>query len=89
MNEEKLYKLYKQFDKNELIRLAAGNKIRAENSRKELEKTINRNKKTVGELQGIINKAKNKLDSMFSNGYEETILEDLLELDKILGSDKE
>jgi hypothetical protein len=45
---------------------------------------------TYEELARRINKAISKLESMFANGDEKTILDDLLELDKVLrGSDKE
>ena len=40
-------------------------------------------------LEQRIDKAQEKLQSMFDNGNEETVLEDLLELDKILRGGKE
>lgn len=36
-----------------------------------------------------LEKASNKLDSMFTNGEENKILDDLLELDKIVKGDKQ
>ena len=39
----------------------------------------------IEDLQQKIDKAKRKIESMFNNGDENTIIDDLLELDKILG----
>ena len=52
-------------------------------------KELNKHIKEGIEKDIIIDKAKAKLRSMFDNGNEETILDDLLELDKVLGSDNE
>ena len=44
--------------------------------------------KSIIEIQSLlskISKARNKIKSMFDNGNENTIIDDLLELDKILG----
>ena len=43
----------------------------------------------IRELQQRIDKALNKIDTMFNNGNEETIIDDLLELDKILRGSEE
>ena len=49
-----------------------------------------RHNKLIAKQKERINRARSKLQSMFDNGNEETILDDLLELDKILeGSDNE
>ena len=43
----------------------------------------------IKRLNNIVNKANTKIDSMFANGNEESVLDDLLELDDILkGEDK-
>lgn len=44
MKEAVLYKIYKELDREELIRIAIKDKKRAENSRRELEKAIRRSK---------------------------------------------
>ena len=44
MKEAVLYKIYKELDREELIRIAIKDKKRAENSRRELEKAIKRSK---------------------------------------------
>lgn len=41
------------------------------------------------QLQDRINKATNKIDDMFNRGDEFTIIDDLIELDKLLKGDKE
>lgn len=56
-----------------------------EELRKELDEILKCNQAQASR----IDKTKAKLQNMFDNGDENTILDDLLELDKILGSDKE
>ena len=46
-------------------------------------------KPTYEELENRVNKALSKLESMFDNGNEDAILDDLLELDRVLRGDKE
>lgn len=46
-------------------------------------------KPTYEELENRVNKALSKLESMFDNGNDGTILDDLLELDRVLSGDKE
>lgn len=41
------------------------------------------------QLKDRINKATNKIDDMFNRGDEFTIIDDLIELDKLLKGDKE
>lgn len=43
----------------------------------------------IKELEDRINKAINKIDDMFNRGDEFTIIDDLIELDKLLKGDKE
>ena len=53
-------------------------------------KTSIESKYAIEELQNRIEKARNKIDAMFNNGDEYTIIDDLIEIDKILkGGDKE
>lgn len=60
-----------------------------------LERSNDRKEETIIELrkeqeldlyEDVINKALNKIESMFNNGDEDKIIDDLLELDKILRS---
>ena len=53
MTDEKLYKLYKEIDQEDLIKIAIKDKKRAENSRRELEKTITRNKNKDKEIEKL------------------------------------
>ena len=53
-----------------------------------LNKNLSFEEKVVQEYLAIeqrLDKARSKLESMFDNGNEESVLEDLLELSKILG----
>lgn len=58
------------------------NKIEAQ------DKIINEQTLEIAKLKLKIKKAKIKIDVMFGNGNEQTIIDDLLQLDEILG-DKE
>jgi hypothetical protein len=49
---------------------------------------ICRKNKEIDNYKSRIDKAKAKLKSMFDNGNEKTILDDLLELDSVLGENK-
>ena len=54
-----------------------------------IDPTIEEQKKEIDRLNNIINKAKIKIESMFNVGDETKIIDDLLELNKILsGSDE-
>lgn len=79
---------------DDYIRLQRENKIlkeNAENNDKVVDKVNWENqllKKENKQLKERINKALNKIDNMFDRGDANTIIDDLLELDKILkGSD--
>ena len=64
----------------------------SELSERVINNLIERNANLEWELekkQEIIDKAKNKLENMFALGNENTVLSDLLELNKILNGEKD
>lgn len=53
------------------------------------DKIINEQTLEIAKLKLKIKKAKIKIDLMFGNGNEQTIIDDLLQLDEILGEENE